>query len=189
MKLLRGTRDGMSADAFHNKCNNRGPTITLIKNEKGYIFGGYSAIEWNNYGNYKSASASFIFTLTNMYDIAPTKFNNSDTSYSIYDASNYGPTFGGGHDIMVQFSSGNYTNFPSSYSFMFGRAKENKFTESNRINVKIFLIKSPWIRIIPHLSAEIIENITAGPFLALKNCKILVGTILMEASFIQRMNI
>ena len=35
MKLLyRGTRDGMSVDAFHNKCNNKGPTICLFKNEK-----------------------------------------------------------------------------------------------------------------------------------------------------------
>ena len=44
--LYRGTRDGMSANAFHNKCNNKGPTISLFKNEKGYIFGGYMSINW-----------------------------------------------------------------------------------------------------------------------------------------------
>ena len=43
--LYRGTRDGMSADVFHNKCNNKGPTISLFKNEKGYIFGGYASID------------------------------------------------------------------------------------------------------------------------------------------------
>ena len=32
--LYRGARDGMSVDAFHNKCNNKGPTISLFKNEK-----------------------------------------------------------------------------------------------------------------------------------------------------------
>ena len=35
--LYRGTRDGMSADAFHNRCNNKGPTISLFKNENGYL--------------------------------------------------------------------------------------------------------------------------------------------------------
>ena len=29
--LYRGTRDGMSGDAFHNRCNNKGPTISLFK--------------------------------------------------------------------------------------------------------------------------------------------------------------
>ena len=43
--LYRGTRDGMSGDAFHNKCNNKGPTISIFKNEKGYIFGGYASID------------------------------------------------------------------------------------------------------------------------------------------------
>ena len=32
--LYRGTRDGMSADVFHNKYNNKGPTICLFKNER-----------------------------------------------------------------------------------------------------------------------------------------------------------
>ena len=43
--LYRGTKDGMSNDVFRNKCNNKGPTITLIKNDKGYIFGGYASID------------------------------------------------------------------------------------------------------------------------------------------------
>ena len=83
--LYRGTRDGMSADIFHNKCNNKGPTISLFKNENGYIFGGYASIDWTCYNNNnKSAPDSFIFTLTNIYNISPTKFPNSDTRYSIY---------------------------------------------------------------------------------------------------------
>ena len=115
--LYRGTRDGMSVNTFHNKCNNKGPTISLFKNENGYIFGGYASIDWTNYGNYKSASDSFIFTLTNMYNYPPTKFYNSKTNQSIYDNPSYGPTFGGGHDIYIGFNNNsNYTNFPYSYS-------------------------------------------------------------------------
>ena len=120
--LYRGTRDGMSGDAFHYKCNNKGPTISLFKNEKGYIFGGYSSIDWTSSNNYKSAPDSFIFTLTNMYNIPPTKFPNEDTRYSIYDVSSYGPTFGGGHDIKINFvNSEYYTNLGHSYKDVLGK--------------------------------------------------------------------
>ena len=119
--LYRGTRDGMSSDVFHNKCNNKGPTISIIKNEKGYIFGGYNSIDWTSYGDYRSAPDSFIFTLTNVYDIAPTKFPNSDSRYSISDCKEYGPRFGGGCDIGINFNGNYYTNFPHSYKDTLGK--------------------------------------------------------------------
>ena len=119
---------------FFIECNNKGPSISLFKNEKGYIFGGYASIDWTGYGNHKSAPDSFIFTLTNLYNISPTKFSNSDTRYSIYDLSSYGPTFGGGNDIRTYFS--NYTSFPHSYKDVLGKGysifkgdnDNNKFT-------------------------------------------------------------
>ena len=133
--LYRGTRDGMSAGVFHNKCNNKGPTISLFKNEKGYIFGGYASIDWTSYGNYRTASDSFIFTLTNMYNISPTKFANSNTSYSIYDYSSYGPTFGGGHDIYIDFSNNsNYLNFPHSYTDVLGKGYSIFKGDNNNYN-------------------------------------------------------
>ena len=126
MKLLyRGTRDGMSADVFHNKCNNKGPTISLFKNEKGYIFGGYASIDWTSYGDYKSAPDSFIFTLTNIHGTEPTKFPNSNTSYSIYGGNDRGPSFGDGHDILTLYSSNNssYANFSGSYKDILDKGK------------------------------------------------------------------
>ena len=120
--LYRGTRDGMSGDAFHNKCNNKGPTISIIKNEKGYIFGGYTSIDWQG-GNatYRSAPDSFIFTLTNMYNIAPTIFPNTNSDYNIYDHPSCGPCFGGGFDIGICFNSFHYANFPNSYKDVLGK--------------------------------------------------------------------
>ena len=134
--LYIGTRDGMSANVFHNKCNNKGPTISLFKNEKGYIFGGYASIDWTSYGNYRSAPDSFIFTLTNMYNISPTKFPNSHTSKSIYDHSSYGPIFGGGHDIVV--FNYNYTDFPHSYKDVLGKGYSifKGDNDSNYFNLK-----------------------------------------------------
>ena len=121
--LYRGTRDGMEGKYFHNKCKNQGPTISLFKNDKGYIFGGYASIDWTgNSGNWKSAPESFIFTLTNIHGTEPTKFPNSNTNYSIYDHSEKGPTFGGGFDIHTN-KDGSYANFPHSYKDILGKGK------------------------------------------------------------------
>ena len=42
--LYRGTKDGMTAEIFHEKCDNQGKTICLFLNKKDNIFGGYSSI-------------------------------------------------------------------------------------------------------------------------------------------------
>ena len=140
MKLLfRGTRDGMDNICFHNKCNNQGPTISLFKNEKGNIFGGYASTDWTSINNYKSAPDSFIFTLTNIHGTEPTKFPNSDSRYSIYDSSDRGPTFGSGHDIRI-YKNGSYANFPSAYQDILGKGK-SIFTGDLNNNNQSFKLK------------------------------------------------
>ena len=136
--LYRGSRDGMSNEIFHNKCNNQGPTISLIKSEKDYIFGGYASIDCTNYGTYKNAPESFIFTLINMYNIEPTKFPNSDPNFSIGDDKNYGPVFGNCFDICIKFPSSHQIYFPISYEDVLGKGK-SIFTGDN--NIENFKLK------------------------------------------------
>ena len=40
--LYRGSIDSFSTSKFHEKCNNKGETLTIIKTEDNYIFGGYT---------------------------------------------------------------------------------------------------------------------------------------------------
>jgi len=42
--IYKASRDGFDANAFHTRCNNQGPTFTIIKSNNGYLFGGYTAI-------------------------------------------------------------------------------------------------------------------------------------------------
>jgi len=115
----------MEHNYFHNKCNNQGQTISLFKNEKEYIFGGYASIDWTSSGDYKSSPDCFIFSLTNIHGTEPTKLPNSDSNHSIYDNSNYGPTFGGGQDIYTLNSSNNYSCsvFPYSYQDILSKGR------------------------------------------------------------------
>ena len=140
MKLLyRGTRDGMGGNYFHNKCNNQGPTISLFKNDKGYIFGGYTSIDWTSIGSFKSVPDSFIFTLTNIHGTEPTKFPNSNTNKSIYDYSNCGPSFGGGRDFYTLDNSSG-SGFPHSYKDILGKGK-SIFTGDSDNNNNSFKLK------------------------------------------------
>jgi hypothetical protein len=40
------TRDGWSSSTFHSKCDNKKPTVTLVK-VGSYIFGGYATESWD----------------------------------------------------------------------------------------------------------------------------------------------
>ena len=141
--LYRGTRDGMNCNSFHNKCDNQGANICLFKNDKGYIFGGYSSVSWNNEGGYSSVPDSFIFTLTNIYNIEPTKFPNTNTTYSVFMSNKQGPTFGGGHDINICSNFTNdkpYCNFPHSFNDVLGKGKSIFTGDISNIN-KYFILK------------------------------------------------
>ena len=124
--IYRGTRDGMTSKVFHNKCDNKGESITLIKNEKGNIFGGYASIPWTSNDNYYSAPESFIFTLSNIYNTEPTKFPSKNTQQEVCHNFRYGPIFGGGHDLGVygdMINKGGWSYFPHSYLDILGKGR------------------------------------------------------------------
>ena len=44
--LYRATRDGFTAEAFHLKCDGKENTLTIIRNNLDYVFGGYTTAKW-----------------------------------------------------------------------------------------------------------------------------------------------
>ena len=46
--VYRGSRDGFRAEDFHKKCDGRSHTVTIIKNDAGKIFGGYTSVKWTS---------------------------------------------------------------------------------------------------------------------------------------------
>ena len=141
--LYRGTRDGMTSNNFHNKCDNKGKTLCLCLNNKGNIFGGYSSIPWANNGGYKTANDCFLFTLTNIYNTEPTKFPYEKYG-SVYHNSSNGPTFGGGYDLGFGSdflaNNGCWSNFPYSYKDVLGKGK-SIFTGNNDNNNIYYILK------------------------------------------------
>ncbi|CAF4873087.1 unnamed protein product, partial [Rotaria magnacalcarata] len=118
--LYKATQDGFRAIDFHRLCDNQTHTVTIIQSKTGYLFGGYAQIPWSSRNTYQTDLKAFIFTLTNPKSVLPTRFliKGGFEQYSIYHGATYGPTFGGGHDILVPDKSNEnsgYTNFPHSY--------------------------------------------------------------------------
>ena len=140
--LYRGTRDGSGSNIFHNKCDNKGPNICLIKNDKGNIFGGYSSISWTSEsGNYHSANGSFLFTLTNIHGTSPTKYPNTQKKdCAVYHNSNYGPIFGNGHDLIIYnnyLNNNSYSSLGGSYPDVLGKGNSIFSGDINNNHIKI----------------------------------------------------
>ena len=45
--LFRASQDGFTAQAFHGRCDNKGPTVTIVKSGSN-IFGGFTENSWHS---------------------------------------------------------------------------------------------------------------------------------------------
>jgi hypothetical protein len=143
--IYKASRDGFDANAFHTRCDNKGPTLTVIQSNNNYLFGGYTSIPWTSDGTYKNDTTAFLFTLTNPHNIPPTKYLiKPGGTNAVNHGGSYGPTFGGGHDIYVANASNanttSYTNFPHAYTDTTGQGN-NTFTGAKNfttVDIEVF---------------------------------------------------
>ena len=63
--LYRKSIDGDSYETFHKLCDNKGPTLILIKSNENFIIGGYTPLNWDMNGEWKVDNDTFLFNLTN----------------------------------------------------------------------------------------------------------------------------
>ena len=134
--IYRASRDGFSVNNFHNKCDNKGPTIVVIKvrNSKD-IIGGYNPLDWrsvkivedillsNNdeiYHDHRcKTSNSFIFSLKNR--AIPILSRVSSKKEAIIWSGNKGPCFGL-QDLWIQDESRSFNN-------IVGKNKQHSYEE------------------------------------------------------------
>jgi hypothetical protein len=95
--IFRMSRDGEESKDFHNKCDNKGCTLILIETMKGYIFGGYTPLKWDDNG-FKNDDETFVFSINKMEKV--NKLNKQINVYSINSVLKRGPVFGNG-DIVI----------------------------------------------------------------------------------------
>nr|XP_058954056.1 uncharacterized protein LOC131781419 [Pocillopora verrucosa] len=115
--LFRASRDGFAANTFHDKCDNKGPTIVLVQSGN-YVFGGFTEKSWMySQGGYTICTQAFLFSLANPSGLEPTKLplKSNSHQYAILYSSSNGPTFGCGCDLRIADDA---NTSPSSSSFL-----------------------------------------------------------------------
>ncbi|KAF9182731.1 hypothetical protein BGZ51_004477 [Haplosporangium sp. Z 767] len=120
----RATRDGFDAASFHLACDQRGPTLTVVRADNGAVFGGFNNSSWSSHpsGVYSTSRNNFLFTLKSRD--CPTRGNvmfriKGDGNAAAYSKADYGPTFGVGHDLFLATNCNltclSSSSMPSSY--------------------------------------------------------------------------
>ena len=89
-----GAVHGWSASIFHSRCNNKGPTVTVVRrSDNGRVFGGYTTRSWVSSGSYSYDDDAFLWTFNGAV-VARTEDKMTFAQYAVYDKGSFCPTFG-----------------------------------------------------------------------------------------------
>jgi len=84
---------GDEAKVFHERCDHKGATLTVIR-VGNCVFGGYASSAFNSSGSYIGDSRAFLFSLTNPAGVGPQRLNVSSSTSALLGDSGSGPRFG-----------------------------------------------------------------------------------------------
>ena len=128
--LYQGSRYGWKASDFHDKRDNKGAKITVIRSTDGFIFGGYSDKSWTFSRGWRESYKSFLFSLKSPQNtVGPTnmRIRKYECSYAMCHISSYIPTFVGGNDLNIANDANNdnnsYSNIGCTYDIPPGQTK------------------------------------------------------------------
>jgi hypothetical protein len=134
--LYRASTHGWTAANFHQHCDNKGATLTVIKTNGGFIFGGFISDPWVTHGQHCGAGnpgKTFLYSLHCNAGLPPTKMRHKPGTTAGHHNASYGPTFGGNHDLHVQNNANgncNNVNIGASYELPAGQHGQNFLTGS-----------------------------------------------------------
>ncbi len=105
---------GSSSFDFHDACNGKGATFSVIELMDGTIVGGYNPQSWNSSDSYNMTPddadrTAFLFDLTDAHYFAQRLSSESmgQGEYQTYNYSGVGPSFGSGSDLYVDYNLNN----------------------------------------------------------------------------------
>jgi hypothetical protein len=87
--------------AFHDKCDDQGPTLVLVKDTDGNVFGGFTQQSWSGTKKYVSDPSAFLISVVNPFGMAPMLFPSSPGGcFAIIRDKTHGPSFGCGFAVI-----------------------------------------------------------------------------------------
>ncbi|XP_067085663.1 interferon-induced protein 44-like [Osmerus mordax] len=158
--LYKASYHGKQAAAFHQKCDRKGPTLT-VGYSKGHIFGGYTSKDFDQTGQYVHDDKAFLFSFKRGQIV---KYPVQDGSSALVQNGHDGPSFG---KSLVFLPSGQLSiQSNSGYSYNFDAAEMHgnhlQLTECEVFQVEEGrTLEKPWRNIIweAERKKELIESI------------------------------
>ena len=161
--------DGGSAKGFHDACDRKGATVTIVRTKEGHVFGGAADKSWASpsTASYVASDSSFLFCVSCYgagwvgaeLGAAPSQLKLNG-EYNQYDGNALrhnladGPTFGGGHDLHIAPSPGgsstkSHSNLGHAYTCpagVYGSAACHNYLAGSRAftvaDYEVFVVKA-----------------------------------------------
>lgn len=115
--LYKASVHEFTGAAFHQRCDNQGPTVSVGYNASGYVFGGYTRQPFSQSGQYVYDDQAFLFTFKGENLL---KYPVTGPANAVRMISNSGPYFGealvlvNGSQAVVYSNPGNHYNFTAA---------------------------------------------------------------------------
>ncbi|MCQ2821218.1 MAG: TLD domain-containing protein [archaeon] len=104
VKLYNGMEEDGSASAFHKNCDNKGPTLVVVKPANGGIIGGYTEKPWGGKGSHINDPKSWVFNLDKK------KKFEAISGDGIYSDPTMGPIFEGENNSVLEISDNAFSD-------------------------------------------------------------------------------
>ena len=114
--LYRGSRDGMTAATFHQLCDSKDDTVSVIEDTNGNVFGGFADKAWSTKSSRPRSQKSFLFSLKSSMGDGVVKFPvNLTNPNSLLHHSTYMCAFGNGDLYIIPENSESAISIGTSY--------------------------------------------------------------------------
>ena len=99
--LYRASDHDYSSVKFHELCDKKGATLTIIHNEYDHIFGGFANESWNIHELQITDPNAFLFSIKPKIKVFRLKQEENDGDEALANYQTWGPIFGKGNDIII----------------------------------------------------------------------------------------
>ncbi|ROL44606.1 Interferon-induced protein 44-like [Anabarilius grahami] len=148
--LYKASVHGYNASAFHQRCDHQGPTLLVAYNSLGYIFGGYTSVDYAQSGQQITDNEAFLFSFRGE---TPVHFKVSKYNARLDDAG--GPNFCQQlyfcyeNQPVVHYKSVNWVQ-PFNSEKLYGNNTELTECEVYRVNqsLQVSFKEKPWRNIL-----------------------------------------
>ncbi|XP_050951333.1 interferon-induced protein 44-like isoform X2 [Labeo rohita] len=156
--LYKASVHGYKASAFHKRCDRRGPTLLVAYNRSGYIFGGYTSVDYARSGQEITDEEVFLFS----FKSGTSSYIKINSGYNArYDDAN-GPNFGQQlyfchNNQPVVYHQGGHA-FSINTSSMYGDDTQLSECEVYKVEPEVSVEEKPWRNVLwtPERRAELI---------------------------------